>query len=492
MANLQKKFRIDSTSSTPVLLRARLAEIDAEMADLHARLRDLAIARKPVVDALKSIIYPVLTLPPEITAEIFKQCVDQVTIGDVASVPEPLLLASVCKAWRYIALTLPTIWSDIELFRSSDSTSRIEKLLPCWLPRVGGHPLKIDMASGKLNRIFAALAPYSMQWHTFSLATETPVPVPIDDIQGRIPLLRALQVVIYKVRQIVDLTPITAFADAPNLREVKIITGSTHPPPMLISLPWRQLTRLHCRGQGIAQCMALLALTPHLETFSVGMFLIKEEPPPASIQLDYLHTLKLLDSTSWHLLDCLTLPSLERLELEDLNVHQLSKLLSFLSQSGSSLRSIVSRRTAVWSSTEVTLRTALKFSEPAMTDFVRAWDKFFSHIRTEPNFLPNLQMLSIEAPRPDFFSQALCNEIVDMLVSRWRGRSPGSTRLESFQFVYDSPNDSSAHLFNTPDAERCAQTVRTLTAEGCKIHIQSLGSSGVRRLDTPPGRSGTD
>jgi hypothetical protein len=140
------------------------------------------------------------------------------------------------------------------------------------------------------------------------------------------------------------------------------------------------------------------------------------------------------------------------------------------------------------------LRTTPKFSErePSMTDFVRAWDKFFSHIRTEPSFLPNLQMLSVEAPRPDFLSQALCNEIVDMLVEQWHGRSPGSTRLESFQFVYDSPYDSSAHLFNTPDAERCAQTVRTLTAEGCKIHTQSLGSSGVRRLDTLPGRSGTD
>jgi hypothetical protein len=349
------------------------------------------------------------------------------------------------------------------------------------------------MASGKFNRIFAALVPYSMQWNTFSFATEIPVPLPIDDIQGRIPLLRALQVIIYQVQQNVDLTPITAFADAPNLREVKLMTVSPHPPPILISLPWRQLTHLHCRGQVIAQCMTLLALTPHLETLSVGMLLIMGRPP-ASIQLDHLHTLKLLDHASWHLLDCLTLPLLKRLELEDLDVHQLSKLLSFLSQSGSSLHSIVSRRTAVWSNTEATLRTTPKFSErePTMTDFVRAWDKFFSHIRTEPNFLPNLQMLSVEAPRPDFLSQALCNEIVDMLVSRWHGRSPGSTRLESFQFVYDSPNDSSVHLFNTPDAERCAQTVRTLTAEGCKIHIQSLGSSGVRRLDTPPGRSGTD
>ncbi|KAJ7909492.1 hypothetical protein B0H13DRAFT_2014137, partial [Mycena leptocephala] len=419
------KFRIASTSSTPVLLRARLAEIDAEMADLHARLRDLAIARKPVVDALKSIIYP------------------------------PLLLASVCKAWRCIALTLPTIWSDIEMFRSSDSSSRIEKLLPCWLPRVGGHPLKVDMASGKFNRIFAALAPYSMQWHTS-------------------PLARKFRL----CPENVDLTPITAFSDAPNLREVKLIIVSTHPLSMLISLPWRQLTHLHCRGQFIAQCMALLALTPHLETFSVGMLSIKEEPLPASIQLDHLHTLKLLDPASWHLLDCLTLPSLKRLELEDLNLHQLSKLLPFLSQSGSSLRSIVSRRTAVWSIVEATLRTALKVSEPNMTDFARAWDIFFSHVRTDPNFLPNLQILSVEAPKPDFLSQALCNEIVEMLVSRWHGRSPGSTRLESFQFVYDSPYDSSAHLFNTPDAERCAQTVRTLTAEGCKIHIQSLGSSG--------------
>jgi hypothetical protein len=127
-----EKIKISSTSNTPVLLRARLAEIDAEMADLHARLRDLAIARKPVIDALKSTVYQALTLPPEITAEIFKECVDQVTIRDVASVPEPSFRpASALKAWRYIALTPLTIWSDIEMSRSCDSISRIEKLLLC-------------------------------------------------------------------------------------------------------------------------------------------------------------------------------------------------------------------------------------------------------------------------------------------------------------------------------------------------------------------------
>ncbi|KAJ7202285.1 hypothetical protein GGX14DRAFT_570791 [Mycena pura] len=59
-----------------VMLRERLAEIESEMAPIQARLAHLATARKLIVDALESIVFPILRIPPEITAEFFVHYVD--------------------------------------------------------------------------------------------------------------------------------------------------------------------------------------------------------------------------------------------------------------------------------------------------------------------------------------------------------------------------------------------------------------------------------
>ncbi|KAJ6549693.1 hypothetical protein B0H19DRAFT_1159652 [Mycena capillaripes] len=129
------------TSSSAASLRTRLMAIDAEMADLHTRWQRLAIDRKPVVEALKSIVYPVLTLPTEITAEIFKQSVDEwITVAREQWLG-PQVLASVCRAWRHIAINMHSMWSTIYVPNTYDHNT--EKLLRWWLPRVGGHPLKL-------------------------------------------------------------------------------------------------------------------------------------------------------------------------------------------------------------------------------------------------------------------------------------------------------------------------------------------------------------
>ncbi|KAJ6509125.1 hypothetical protein DFH09DRAFT_861760, partial [Mycena vulgaris] len=89
----------------------RLAEIDAEITELQARLSHLAVTRKPLADALESIVYPILTLPPEITAEIFiHYCALSPWTILHESRSGPLLLANICRTWRGIAINLRSIW----------------------------------------------------------------------------------------------------------------------------------------------------------------------------------------------------------------------------------------------------------------------------------------------------------------------------------------------------------------------------------------------
>ncbi|KAJ7139224.1 hypothetical protein C8R44DRAFT_975122, partial [Mycena epipterygia] len=145
------------------------------MAELRAKLDQLAMSRKPIVVALDSIMSQtsiplVLTLPPEITAEIFiHDAAGPHDLHENGPLPRPLLLASICREWRHIALnsSLPSIWAKIRICRYLFSTT--ENLLRCWLPRAGCYPLELDtrgVRSKDSNRTLDALALHSMQWAT--------------------------------------------------------------------------------------------------------------------------------------------------------------------------------------------------------------------------------------------------------------------------------------------------------------------------------------
>ncbi|KAJ7486729.1 hypothetical protein FB451DRAFT_1026233, partial [Mycena latifolia] len=56
------------------------------------------------------IIYPVLTLPPEITSEIFAKCVEFEDKDFASPASAPSLLLQVCRSWRLIALATPSLW----------------------------------------------------------------------------------------------------------------------------------------------------------------------------------------------------------------------------------------------------------------------------------------------------------------------------------------------------------------------------------------------
>ena len=61
----------DNEILSPAVARARLSDLDAQISALEISLRDLRRERLTVQAQLKAYRYPVLTLPYEITSEIF-------------------------------------------------------------------------------------------------------------------------------------------------------------------------------------------------------------------------------------------------------------------------------------------------------------------------------------------------------------------------------------------------------------------------------------
>ncbi|KAJ7671856.1 hypothetical protein B0H17DRAFT_192492 [Mycena rosella] len=281
-------------------------------------------------------------------------CVWEATIGvesetrSIRVSDGPLVLANVCKAWREIAINLPPLYSRIRLRhhpRDRDVVARY--LRQTWLPRVGGHPMEVDMSSAgddpREDPVLSALAQYSVQWRSLDMLMERQISGPdaIDEIRGRIPLLRKLKFAVDRHLGPPS-TPIMAFSDAPELREVDLSDCSLR----WISLPWTQLTSIQFSLSSIdnhSMWMSILRHTSRLETLCISPSQPFFGHIPALVQLDCLHTLKFKADPDF--LDSFTVPTLKCLALGRLSRSDLPALRRFLTRSRCSLHSISMDRT---------------------------------------------------------------------------------------------------------------------------------------------------
>ncbi|KAJ7230950.1 hypothetical protein C8J57DRAFT_189206 [Mycena rebaudengoi] len=107
-------------AETATELRTQLAEIDEETTGLQSKLQLLAEERQSVLRRLDAVVYPVLTLPSDITAEIFMHySFPDITYAFAREARPPLLLASICRTWRGPAHACP----GLLLHRQSAHTS---------------------------------------------------------------------------------------------------------------------------------------------------------------------------------------------------------------------------------------------------------------------------------------------------------------------------------------------------------------------------------
>ncbi|KAJ7612242.1 hypothetical protein FB45DRAFT_940142 [Roridomyces roridus] len=480
-------------SGLPGTLRARLAEIDAETALLHTRLALLAAERKPLVQALQSVIYPaVLDIPPEITAEIFLQYVTTAQIGgDNPTIPHapgwvapcgPLVLASICRRWREIALSLQPIWSRFRIKTSSDGLESVARLLEHWLPRAGDHPLVVYLA-GWNNVHLIPLGRNLINLHTLHCSFNSLTGFPNQLVQGRIPNLRRLEITGENVDGPGPATPITAFIDCLQLREVALY-ACLRP---WISLPWDRLTRLELTELYNDQCIDILQSTPAVE--SLTLFLVNVPDPhfaAAPVRLPHLHTIKIDKYQTYvDIFRALDAPSLTHIEFslsptEDLPPLMSTKALDFIGliqRSACHLRSITLFRARLYECVECLGAAGSSLAVVKMQEIEWHGEQFKHFFRAfqvdaAAPLVPNLTSLSLNpcvvAVNVPYV------ELAAMLASR-RGRDTRDgtvARLESFELVLDDtsswPNPTLAEMDESLDA------LRALQADGLDLNLRVL------------------
>ncbi|KAJ7043824.1 hypothetical protein C8F04DRAFT_679310 [Mycena alexandri] len=434
------------TSSTE--LRILSAQLAAEIAELRTCLAGLVAKYEHVQSKLDSVIYPVLQLPPEITAQIFMRCSpDREGDGQImckAAMLFPLRLASVCRDWRSIALSTPRIWGSINICLNSSAHLDFQRRLSL----CGDCPLSLELCYNFMRRRLdiphvlplAIAIDHCRNWETVKIDLMDRDVALLNQVKGSLPLLHKLHVSIYGV-SVGD-----AFGDAPGLRNLTLTVFDTGTHAIsTANFPWEQLTTFTGDGLSVEDCFNVLRFAPHLNncTFS-GWFGIDDGLPSIPLHLPNLRSLRLMNHErfGWFL-GSLTLPRLEDLHISILP-RQISPFCDFISRSACSLRKL-GMTTSSLLSPEVLLQ--LWEAVPTVTHIdvspIIFCDQMTRLLWERSDLLPLLQSVVVNGRRQP--NHAMDHQLlVNMLRSRQHSDLPS---LESFSlFTSESSNINARNM----------------------------------------------
>ncbi|KAJ7889293.1 hypothetical protein B0H14DRAFT_3127016 [Mycena olivaceomarginata] len=452
---------LPSPTLTASEIRSRLLEIENQ----KERLR---VERKHLLESLDSIVYPVLTLPPEITSEIFIHCVRGYTRHG------PLLVASVCKAWRTIALTTPVLWSEFQGSRFGGSMGRGNpvSLLQCWLPRAGIRPLTleaIELGEFSHEDVLSSIAPYASQWMSLDLtAGFRPIVFPVGAIRKPLSSLKTLKIQVHRW-PVGGPTCITAFAAAPELREIHLIRMSL---PQ-ISLPWIQITRLTLSYQSLPQIFEILQQTSNLEDLTVSL----DDRHIVQLSPFTLPRLRRVKLSSALILNYLTLPALQSLDLTRVRAAERASVQSLLQRSECAIRTFHLNMTDMQDTCDClsdlpsVADVTIQYPDWSTGDFTR----FFNWLSESENrtVLPALEMLYIHGATGNVEVGA-----IEAFLSARRTSADGGPKLKLFKLLFSYKN--------CPDfqVERTLKRLADLRTGGLHIDVTQAHKWATHYIDS--------
>ncbi|KAJ8084891.1 hypothetical protein PM082_003668 [Marasmius tenuissimus] len=143
------KFSFDPSRISEI---TKQMEIDIETLDISVQKHEEAALRarersnrmKLALRSLKNTLSPTFRLPIEVLATVFERCVDCDTAGSIFSQDSmPWVLAKVCRRWRDVVLSTPSLWSTVRLYSRDTRVSQSNQLLmlQLWLERSQLLPL---------------------------------------------------------------------------------------------------------------------------------------------------------------------------------------------------------------------------------------------------------------------------------------------------------------------------------------------------------------
>ncbi|KAF7334452.1 F-box domain-containing protein [Mycena venus] len=323
--------------------RALIADLETRILDLERSLAALRLQKRVAQERLDSYKYLVLTLPVEITSEIFIQFLPTYPLCPPVTGPlSPTFLTHICREWRAIALATPALWRAVALAGDDISCHLISSILN----RSGCYPLSIRMDYDEDEygnvvcvppgpKAFSAVLPYRARWEYLKLRLAG---LHLPPIEGGMPLLRCLDLELDG-----DLHELLEFHGVPLLRAVTLDYNAARN----VTLPWGQLTFVTLHEVASKECVPILQQATNLVYCQLDFCLsyCEDESLP-DVTLPYLKSLCcndiLYNDPEAEYLDNFIVPSLRTLQITEtlLRPDPIDSLASFISKSGCKLEEV--------------------------------------------------------------------------------------------------------------------------------------------------------
>ncbi|KAK7052292.1 F-box domain-containing protein [Favolaschia claudopus] len=284
-------------------LRKRLSELDAIISSLTLQRRAL----QTVSDA---IIYPVLSLPPEIISEIFLRCLPSASYAESSPEDAPLLLTQICRQWRQVALQTPGLWTSL---RFVDGQKSVE-LVSLWFSRSGDLPLDLNLNCSdelRAGALVQASMSVACRWRDVEFSLPLTSVAQLDLRAYSLPNLRTFTLDdLSSGLGRIDISATVTLPPAPSLRSVHLLTL----PNVKADVPWAQLTTLNLYRIALRGGLSILANCTNLVDLKITTS--GEPSPPSTIDLLTLNSLTSLTCDfETSILEHLTLPHLLHLRV---------------------------------------------------------------------------------------------------------------------------------------------------------------------------------
>ncbi|KAF8214221.1 hypothetical protein K438DRAFT_999975 [Mycena galopus ATCC 62051] len=292
-------------------LSDQLSRCDEEVAQLHVRMNELAVHRVALqdqYDRCKTFLAPIRRLPSEILADIFALSgnagaepfagQDFETFLRLYRLAQHHLLAAsqVCIRWHNIALSTPSLWTNIRLhsgvWSSPVMTEKAMGLLRSALARSGHGPLTIlvdNLTSSTHGPALQLLAQHSARWQQAVFRCPASDFEHLSRAKGNLPTLETLEISTEEPTEVSQ--PVTVFEMAPRLRDF-VMSGTLG--TRILTPPLDCLSNVRCLNLASTDIATAVSAMAHLSvanSFTLQFYLDDWTSSRShAIDLDITHT----------------------------------------------------------------------------------------------------------------------------------------------------------------------------------------------------------
>ncbi|KAF8180991.1 hypothetical protein K438DRAFT_1976442 [Mycena galopus ATCC 62051] len=442
--------------------RDRLAEIASEITRHKTDITRLEQEGRVLEDSLSRVIYPVLTLPNEITARIFVHC-----LPSQAERPSPqtapLLPAQICRHWRAVALATCELWSQICIEWPFDADGMASStLVRTWISRAKGHPFSLGLRDSYTKEIppelLTFISFYSRQIRCLEIYLPPARFRRLCPPHTPLPLLQQFATDLSMDEDLRELLESAPFLYELRLRGlVKEIT---------FRLP--SLTKLEMRHDiSLEMFLHVLRHLPHLAELECGVDKAMPWTPDSHVQETFTSLSCLtLRQSDLSLLNFVRFPNLCRLGIHDEYCEEpypLEVVLSFVSRSSCVISHLVlgfdrwdEEEFADWleafpSVTALEVHTGLEF------------DRLIPCLSTA-SVLPELRELEILS----FQLNVDYTVLIEMLHQR-RHHDISGVELQSFRLELVDGQDGDGPPYSWPPPNLAASELKRMMADGLRL-----------------------